>query len=285
MNLNPAIEFIVNFLIGKTGDYIYNKWKYRRKIKRVLKNDIKNINRIFFDDKKNVEMFDLINDFLIGTIFMDESFYYLKELTAEQENKAWEMFQEHVKTLLGNDHVNINYRNKIIKCIILHNDAVTNIMMNYESKLQMSVMQRNHKSIEQELNNIFEALNTNTRAQKNDDELDFFVLQLESIMKSYMYDIKQLRKQEIFTFWGLAIIFLTTIIANTFFRDYYKNITIIYVVSILSIIIVGFWMYNTIKKLHRLEASFEFNREHLFRIHLEYYKNTLKNIRNPAKYT
>lgn len=288
MDLKPVVDFIVNLLIDIKKDDIYDSWKCRRKIKSVLKSDIKNINRIFLDVKIDDKMFDLINDFLIGTIFIDKSFYYPAELTAEQENKVLEMFQERVKTSLGDSYVKPDYKKIIIKCINSHNKTVTDILMSYESTLQMNVMQINHKSIEQELNKIFGALNTNTRIQDNDDELDFLVLQLESIMKSYMFDIKQLRKQKIFIYICLTVVVLTLCITSNRFTNYEENIINICLYIILYALTVAFWLYEIKERLHDLEKTFEKNRKSLFDTHLEYYSTALnknfKNICNPTKY-
>jgi len=279
MNLKPVVDFIVNLLIDIKKDDIYDSWKYRRKIKSVLKSDIKNINRIFLDVKIDDKMFDLINDFLIGTIFIDKSFYYPTELTAEQENKALEMFQERIKKSLGDSYVKPDYKKVIIKCINLHNKTVTDILMSFESTLQMNVMQMNYKSIEQELNKIFGALNTNTRIQNDDDELDFLVLQLESVMKSYMLDIKQLRKQEIFIFICLTIVILTICIVPTHFINYIENfISEIYICIIVMffVTVVIYKLLKIFKKLNYLENKFEDHRRCLFAKHLYYYDGTLR---------
>lgn len=277
-DFKPAVDFIVNLLIDIKKDDIYDSLENRRKIKQILDKDIKNIDRAFFDIK-NDEILDLIKEFLIGSIFIDKSFYYPIELTTEQEDKAWEMFHKRIITSTGEKYIKNDYKNKIIKCINLHNEAITNILLSYDSTLQMMVMQRNHKSIEQELNNIFGALNTKTRVQDNDDELDFEVLQLESIMKSYMCDIKKLRNQQIFIFLCLTVIIFTTSIVATHFINYKDNIISeisIYIIIMLFITVAVFELHRILNKLNHLEDIFEKNRYSLFDIHLKCYNKTLE---------
>lgn len=42
-----VVEFIISFLIEQTGNDFFDKWKERKKVEKVLKDDSENIKRVF----------------------------------------------------------------------------------------------------------------------------------------------------------------------------------------------------------------------------------------------
>lgn len=59
--IGEVIEFIASFLVDTTGNEIFEKWKAKRKISKMLKEDKKNIERIFFAIK-NSDLYNLVED-------------------------------------------------------------------------------------------------------------------------------------------------------------------------------------------------------------------------------
>lgn len=102
-------------------------------------------------------------------------------------------------------HVDANFKYIIIKYNNLHNKAINNLIMDKQSLLNMKMMQSQHKDIKDSLNCIIDTLTTDIKLQDKDDELNFSIEQFEMIMKSYRFDINQLRKIQIIRMFGTII--------------------------------------------------------------------------------
>lgn len=66
--------------------------------------------------------------------------------------------------------------------------------MDEKSKVQLKVMPNEYEIINKSLNKIIDTLNTETSLQEENNKLGLIVTQIESIMKSYRFDISNLRK-------------------------------------------------------------------------------------------
>lgn len=205
--MKEVIGFIAGFLVDMTGNELFEKWKSKRKISKILKQDSINIKRIFYVEY-NSNIYNLIEEFIMFFAFKSTSFYSSMNLTVEQEEHLWREFTDFIKNETGNAYVDIGYKDKVIRCINLHNEAINNIIMDAQGLLHMKVMQNQHNIINNSLNHIISTLNTETKLQDEDDQLNFSVEQLEMIMKSYRFDINQLRNIQIICILGGVIILL-----------------------------------------------------------------------------
>lgn len=96
--------------------------------------------------------------------FKEVTFYSSMKLTMDQEDNLWIKFSDFLKSETGN-YVNANYKDKIIRCINLHNKAINNIIMDDQSLLHMKMMQSQHRAVKDSLNYIIDTLNTETKLQ------------------------------------------------------------------------------------------------------------------------
>lgn len=285
-DISPVINFIFELLFDTSKDKIFEKINYKQKIKKILYKDIQNI-KWFFRDINDYELYNLIEDFLIYSIYTDVSFYSPSNLTEEQENDAWKFFKKRIKTSNIDIYIKNDYKPKIIECINLHNTAINDIMLDSNSLRQMRFMQKEFDSMEKHFNNLFNTLNTNnlfstlntnTSAQQNDEELDFLVVQLNSIINSYANDVLMLRKQQIILCCIAVAVFIISISIYFFnYRDIATGILIIlFTILLVLLAVILFFFIKTSKKLSLMEDKLEVMRRKIFYIHEIAYENTLR---------
>lgn len=272
-----VIKFIASFLVDTTGNEIFEKLKSKRKISKILKEDNKNIKRIFYT-VDNSDLYNLIEEFILFSAFKDATFYSSMDLTIDQEEKLWEKFSDFIKTERGENYVNGEYREKIIRCINLHNKAINSIIIDEQGNFQMKMMQRHHNSIKDSLNYIINTLNTETKLQDDDDELNFSVEQLEMIMKSYRYDINQLRRIQILAICGTMMILLLMSISIPFsiksVNNFNPTVIMLLFLLVAVLLLLVFWRHVTIQ-LRELEIQMEEIRQSLWNIHFKLYENQI----------
>lgn len=277
VNKKEVVEFIASFLLDKTGNEAFDKWKAKRKITKILNEDNKNIERIFYT-KKDSDLYNLIEEFIMNSAFKEVSFYSPIELTIDQEKKLWEEFSNFIKKENGENYASGEYKDKIIRCINLHNKAINSIIIDDQGNFQMKMMQNQHRSIKNSLNYIINTLNTETKLQDKDDKINFGIEQLEMIMKSYRFDINLLRKLQIICFCGTFILFMIMSIVISFPLKYNMNANSMLTMCIFLIIVAGmlfFFLINITSDLHKLERQMEDMRQSLWKIHYKIYENKI----------
>lgn len=274
-----VIEFIASFLVDMTGNEIFEKWKAKRKISKILKKDKDNIKRIFYE-VDNSDLYNLIEEFIMFSAFKEVSFYSSMNLTMEQEENLWRKFSDFIKEETGDKYVNGNYKDKIIRCINLHNKAINSIIMDDQGIFHTKMMQNQHTIVKDSLNYIIDTLNTETKLQDEDDELNFSVEQLEMIIKSCRFDASQLRKIQIISICGAMLILL---FMSVFIPLSLKDIENIYSTAIMTLffaivvlLLIMFWK-NISLKLQKLEDQIEKMRSLLWETHFMLYKNQIEN--------
>lgn len=272
-----VIEFIASFLVDATGNEIFEKWKVKRKIFKILEEDKKNIRRIFYT-VDNSDLYNLVEEFILHYAFKEVSFYSAVNLTAEQEEKLWIKFGDFIKKEMGSNWVDNTCKEKIIKCVNLHNKAINSIIMDPPDIFHMKMLQTQNKAINESLNHIIDTLNTETKLQDEDDELNFFVEQLEMIMKSYRFDINHFRRIQIVSICGAMVILLFMSIFIPLSLEHIINIYPIIIMSLFFIIVVVllliFWIYISLKS-QKIENHMEAMRVLLWEIHFKIYKKQI----------
>lgn len=273
--VKTVVEFIVAFLIERTGNDTFDEWKEKRKIKNVLEGDRKNIKKSFRVEYGS-DLYNLIEEFIMISAFKETTFYSPVNLTVEQENELWDRFKYHIKSETGDDYVDDRYKEKIIRCVNLHNEKINNIILDSKSRFHIKLMNEQYLNTKNYLNDIITTLNTNTKLQEEDDELNFAVEQLETIIKSYRYDINQLRKIQLLSISGTMIIFLLMgIFVPLSLKDIvniYPTIIMATFFSMVAILLLIFWGHIS-KKLRSLENELTYITKIIWELHFEFYKN------------
>lgn len=277
---DKIVDTIAGFLVDRTGNEIFDKWKEKRKIKKILKEDCKNIKRIFNTDEDS-DLYKLIEEFIMFHAFKETNFYSSMDLTLEQEHELWERFKKHISQEKSDNYVDHNYKDKIIRCVNLHNEAINSIIMDEKSKIHIKAMQSEHRLIAKSLNQIISTLNTDTPLQDEDNRLGFIVSQVEAIMKSYRFDIGQLRRLQSFCICGTIMVLIVMAISIPLCLKYVSNMYAIYTAMMLFLmfgfLLILFWRNITIR-LRALEGNMEGMREVLMKTHMEMYTDMLKTM-------
>ena len=228
---------------------------------------------------KDSDLYNLVEEFIMYSAFKEVSFYSPMNLTIEQEEKLWKNFSYFIERETGNNYINSDYKEKIIRCINLHNKAINSMIMDNQGMLHMKVMQNQHKIINDSLNQIIDTLNTETKLQDEDNELNFSVEQLEMIMKSYRFDINQLRKIQILIMCGIMINFLLmAIFILLYIKNFNGYITLILIFFFLWMAVALFSMFwrHVSTKVQNLESQIEKVRHLLWKVNFKLYKNQIE---------
>lgn len=272
-----VIEFIAAFLVDMTGNEIFEKWKAKRRISKILKEDNKNIKRIFYE-VDNSDLYNLIEEFILFFAFKEVSFYSSMDLTIEQEENLWKQFSDFIRKGTGNSYVNANYKDKIVRCINLHNKAINRIIMDDQGIFHMKMMQSQHSIVKDSLNHIIDTLNTETKLQDEDDELNFSLEQLEMIIKSYRFDANQLRRIQIISICGamLILIFMSVFVPLSLkdIKNVYSTAIMIIFLAIVVLLLIMLWE-NISSKLRKIEDQIEKMRSMLWETHFMLYKKQI----------
>lgn len=273
------IQIIIGFILERTGNQSLDNWKERQKIKKVLKRDRKNIKNIFFVDKSS-DMCKLIEQFIMFTAFTDVSFYSITELDEQQENKLWNEFEGFIKKETGENLSKPNDKDKIVTCINLHNKSISEIIMDEKSRFQMKVEQKSFRDIKNILLGIVDTLNSNTKLQNKDEELEFGVEQLEAIVKSYRFDIGYLRRIQVLLITAaMVVLFImgNNIQAHVYdIENIYSTIIMGFFMAVVVFITFKFWQ-NISEKLKILEDELNEIRKKIWKIHYRLYESQIGN--------
>lgn len=282
-NIKEVIEFIVSFLIDKTGNEIFDKLKEKKKIEKLLSEDKKNIKKIFYTID-NSDLYNLIEQFIIYCAFKDPVFYSPMKLTEEQENKLWNSFKDFYKkeNYIRDFEINISYKYKLTRCVNLHNESINNIILSNQSKFHISVMQKQHEKIENLLYTIIDTLKTEVNFSDNDDDgLNFAVEQLECILKSYRFDISYNRMLQTLCIVGLIL--LMAFMISFILLSYDFNRSIFKIPIYILIVFFSFggifftFLIRVRLRLDILERHMEKIREKLCDLHTKIYLKILEN--------
>lgn len=281
--IKEVIEFIVSFLIDKTGNEIFDKLKEKKKIEKLLNEDKKNIKKIFCTID-NSDLYNLVEQFIIYSAFKDPVFYSPMKLTEEQENKLWNSFKDFYKkeNYIRDFDINISYKYKITRCVNLHNESINNIILSNQSKFHINVMQKQHEKIENLLYTIIDTLKTEVNFSDNDDDgLNFAVEQLECILKSYRFDISY--NSILQTLYIVGLILLMSFIISFILLSYDFNRSIFKIPIYVLIVFFSFggiifsFLIKVRLRLDILERHMEKIRERLCNFHIKIYLKILEN--------
>lgn len=280
-------KFISAFLIERTGNDTFDEWYEKRKISKILKEDSKNIEKYFYT-YKSADLYNLVEEYMMYNVFKEANFYSSKKLNEEQENRLWDDFSNYMRRENLSNYIDNAFKEKIIRCVNLHNEAISTIILDARSRFRMQTAEKQHEYIKRQLKQMEENINTlnlNTRTQDHDEKLDFFIEQMESIMKSYRYDINQLRRRIKFIF--CCLFFIITVLF-TYLVLNYNNITdqmiwiIILVLNIICILIHYFVRFRN-GRLYHLEEELDEMRRSVWKLHYSLYENQITNKYNKIK--
>lgn len=269
-----VIDLIINTLIEVSKNEITDNTTTRLKVEKILNSDKKYIHYQFKKISDDKNMYNLIEDFLILSAFPNKSFYSPEILTTTQEDMAWDEFRNYIKTSIGDTYVNTKFKSLIILCINMHNKNINDKILDKKSVFEMIFFSKKFEEINKQFNEMFNYLNTYTRAQEDDIELDFFIDQLTSIINSYRFDIGQLRKQQNIIILFTIIIILAMSIVIPFSFKYMDNFSVLLIIVIFFVAIATtsiFWATMISSKLSRIENEMEKARSHLLNSHMAIY--------------
>lgn len=269
-----VVKFIISFLVDRTGNDAFDKFAEKRKIIEVLKQDKKNIKQIFYEVEDS-EMYILIEEFIMYHVLKTKEFYAVMNLSKEQEENLWEMFEKHIKKENGGEYLNPEYRERIIRCVNLHNEAINEIVMDEKSKIHIKWQQNQNEAINNSIKELVDTLNTETKLQEKDIELDFITVQLESIIKSYRYDINQLRRHQMVCIYGALVVLSLLTVFMPIALERVKNVYGMYIVAILFLIVFVFVIVfgmNNFRKLRMIERDMSRARDLLWKTHYDLYE-------------
>lgn len=285
--IRDGINFIISSIADRTGNNFFGSKSERNKIKKIIFKDRKNIQK-YFNVKKDTELYNLVEQFIIYTVHQKGEFFSTNHLSAEEENNLWKSLCDYLRSQNNDKYINLEYKDKIIKCVNEHNALLSEIFLDEQSKIHIKMMTERENKMEKNIKDeihgikkIINTLDTETFLQMEDEEIDFSIAQLESIMQSYRYDIVQLRKQKNIVMIALIsaiflgmFLFVICFPISEFDLDY---IMLILMIMFNIIFFVGNYTQYGNRRLSYLENQLEKMRLDMWKLNYNLYKNKISN--------
>lgn len=290
-----AVAWILQFLAGQIGDDFIKKVKTKKDIKKLLKLDLRRITKTFTLCNCPKETMTLIKSFIFTHAFMDAQYYSASELNEQQVENLWNDFTDYMSKEIGTNNladINKDFKNKLIYCVTCHNNAINDMFFDISSRIQLQKSQKEHDAIIGKLNYIADTLSTDTEIQSYNEDIFFFLNQIESLLKSMRIDLLHRRKLQLIYTIGIllnsfAMLFgVTKVMTGDFGSSSY--ISIIQLIIILAFLIFVFYilmvmLYKIAQNIRCLEDKIDAYTEKLWNIHYEYYEKILKNCNDVIK--
>ena len=197
----------------------------------------------------------------------------------EKEDELWDNFKKYVSREIADKYIDISYKERIIRCVNLHNEAINTILLDQQNNLQLKLVQKQHDNIEYMLKNIIDTLDKNCEYLDEEKGVEYAISQLESIMKSCRYDLWQLRKKEI-SYWiecllGFSLLILAVALSEG--RISFLLFIIIFIILGTIIFALLFSARNIQKTIEVEEKTLQEYKNRLWTLHYDLLYDALQN--------
>lgn len=272
------VNVLVSFLIDRTGNDVFDRLRERRKLEKIIKKDRENI-RSIFKNVNDTELYVIIEEFIFFSAFQNATFFSPTKLEKEKEDELWDNFKKYVSREIADKYIDISYKERIIRCVNLHNEAINTILLDQQNNLQLKLVQKQHDNIEYMLKNIIDTLDKNCEYLDEEKGVEYAISQLESIMKSCRYDLWQLRKKEI-SYWiecllGFSLLILAVALSEG--RISFLLFIIIFIILGTIIFALLFSARNIQKTIEVEEKTLQEYKNRLWTLHYDLLYDALQN--------
>lgn len=209
-------DTIAQYAFGKLGDKFCDTFSAKIKIKKILKEDKKFIEKQF--EKRELETLH-VEEFLFQEIFQDSKFLYpVSAIPEDRVELLWEMYCAYMMNKHDTHSENdVLFKSKLEKCVNKHNELVNTQYLSESDRIILKTMQRGQSDL---LGYIGKTLDANSELQSNHAELDYTHKQIEGILHAFRMDMRHyklllmLNSVGIIIFAIISIIVLPRIIEN-----------------------------------------------------------------------
>lgn len=271
--VKKATVYILDFLVQSYGGEKYNKLTTRWTIKRILRNDIKEIKKNFILPSEK-EIIEDVEIFLLDKVFCDVKYFDTQEITSEVENEIWEEFCKKYREKHG--HISNESKPHLIKCVKYHNANICKNLLDEVSIFNIKIAERNNKKTNKKLDYLINVLDNKTELQVEDVELDYYNLQINSILNALQVERKRARLLQFFLIGDIIILWLG--MSYIFIKDgillEYKMFMYVTIAVIMSIVVALIILIN--KRINRIEKRIDSSFEELYEIHFKAYSKNLE---------
>ncbi|MCM1494231.1 MAG: hypothetical protein NC089_00345 [Bacteroides sp.] len=196
--LEDVSKAIVSYFLGRAGDKIFDKAEQQQKIIVALREDRKNIEKVFMGT--NSDLYRLTEQYLIEYIFKD-IFYYsaTNSLMQEQQTRLWIGFEKYLRIEQRDflSYIDEDYKIRMIQCVNAHNMAINEIFLDKKDFIIQNINQSHHQSVMngiQQISNKLESLDNNILNMSNKKESEKknrFVLESNDPIKDLINEANQ----------------------------------------------------------------------------------------------
>lgn len=277
-----VIEFvgvaIAEYVFGKVGDCYFDSFLAKRKIKKILNEDKK------FIDKQFDNLSDMdwdVHTFLFQDIFQDSLFLYPVSAIPEDRAKLlWERFCNYLKNKrdFANDNVSSlesEFKLKLELCVNKHNELVSKNLLSESERIILKTMNRNQLDI---LGYIGKTLDSNSELQFENHKLDYAHKQLEGILHALRMDMRHYKFLLMIYSIGILMLGIVSVIMLPTIINAERNL-----ISIISILVLIFILLlvpysSALKNVHICEKKISDYMELLWDLHFKSYEQQFKSV-------
>ena len=196
------------YIFGRVGDNYFDNFSAKRKLKKVLKEDEKNIEQQFQGKLEKTDI-EKIKKFFFEDAFQNAVFLYpVSVFPKERLDLLEKQFYAYVSETNFQNALEISVSD-LAKCINKHNELVSKYLLSESERIMLKTIQRDQSDL---LGYTGKTLDSNSELQVEDLTLDYTHRQIEGILHAMRMDMQHYKFLMLLYSVGILIIIAIAII-------------------------------------------------------------------------
>lgn len=278
---------VAEYAFGRVGDNLLDSFSTKRKIKKILGDDKKFIEKQFKNQERR--LFIIVEEFLFKDIFQDPLFLYpVSNIPEDRAALLWERFYNYAKKA-NYDGIDIpsledECRIKLGACTNYHNELINKYLLSESERIILKTIHRNQSDL---LGYIGKTLDSNSELQFENYKLDYTHKQIEGILHALRMDMRHYKFLLILYSIGIIIVELVSIIMLPRIIAILGNslavqsvavfVTIVLIIALIFSLLLRLF-YSTIKNVQNCERRISAYMEALWDLHFINYSIQVKSL-------
>lgn len=266
---------IGQYIFGRVGDTYFDSFTAKRKLKKILKEDEKNIEQKFQENVGEAEI-EKIKKFFFEDIFQDVMFLYpVSDFPEERSILLERRFNAYAEKTNWKICSSVNLSD-LIACVVKHNKLVNKYLLSDSERIMLKTIQRNQLDL---LGYIGKTLDSNSELQIENQTLDYTQKQIEGLLHAMRMDAKHYKLLMMIYSFGILMLITIAIItlpkilnASDKVQSISSGLVVITIFFALAAVLLLFLFCLSLKNVKIRENRVLEYMELLWQLHFERYK-------------
>lgn len=266
---------IGQYIFGRVGDTYLDRFTAKRKLKRILKEDEKNIEQKFQENVEDAEI-EKIKKFFFEDIFQDVMFLYpVSDFPEEMSILLERRFHAYAAKTDWEIRSNISLSD-LVACVVKHNKLVNKYLLSDSERIMLKTIQRNQSDL---LGYIGKTLDSNSELQIENQALDYTQKQIEGLLHAMRMDTKHYKLLMMIYSLGILVLITIAIItlpkilkASDNFQSISSGLVVVTIFFALAAVLLLSLFFLSLTNVKIREKRILEYMELLWQLHFERYK-------------